>query len=423
MDTITHCILFILCLLLGAFYEGAGVAFLYSFRYREKDKHSSGLQEKVLAGFYRMPGTFLLAARLVTLLSLLAGLAMGHDWLSDVLVQVQTDASLPVELAVWSLLLVVSVMTVFFVPRAVCGRNPDKSLKAMSFLLYMFGILLYPLTRLLSFPARALSRLMGVVLDEKSLSHLLAGKELVESKLRPVLSVEKPDIEEKDMKLFRNALEFSNIRVHDCIVPRTEIVAVELHDSIEELIGSFVKSGKTKIIVYQEDLDHIVGYVHSSEMFRVSAREDWTKSIRQIPIVPESMTAQKMMQIFMQQKKSIAVVADEFGGTSGIISLEDLVEEIFGDIEDEHDTITYTARKIGEHEYLLSARLEIEKVNEQFNLSLPESDDYLTVGGFILYHHQAFPKSGEVVTIGCFSFSIIKTSISKIELVKLKVMG
>lgn len=421
MDTITLCILFILCLLLNAFYEGAGIAFIYSFKYREKDKNDTSVSKKVLADFYRKPGIFLLTARLISLLSLLSGLIIGHQWLTRLFTFIGVGISLPIEITVWLLLLAVFVITGFFVPRIICGRNPDKSLKSMSFLLYMLSILLFPVTRLLLLPAKGLARLFGICINEKTLSHMLGGKDLMESKPRPAISVEKPDIEEKDLKIFRNALEFSNIRVHDCIVPRTEIVAVELHDSTEELIDTFVKSGKTKIIVYQEDLDHIIGYIHSSEMFRSSARKDWTKSIRQIPIVPESMTAQKMMQIFMQQKKSIAVVADEFGGTSGIISLEDLVEEIFGDIEDEHDIVTYTARKLNDHEYLLSARLEIEKVNEQFGLTLPESDEYLTIGGLILYYHQAFPKLGEVVNIDRFSFSIIKTSISKIELVKLKV--
>jgi putative hemolysin len=185
----------------------------------------------------------------------------------------------------------------------------------------------------------------------------------------------------------------------------------------------FVKSGKTKIIVYKEDLDHIVGYVHSSDMFKSSLRRNWTEHILKIPVVPESMSTLKMMHIFMQNKKSIAVVVDEFGGTSGIISLEDLVEEIFGDIEDEHDVVNYISRQTDEHEYLLSARLEIEKVNEQFGLDLPKSDDYLTIGGLILFHYQNFPKEGQTINIGSFCFTIMKTTTSKIILVKLKVIS
>jgi CBS domain containing-hemolysin-like protein len=162
-----------------------------------------------------------------------------------------------------------------------------------------------------------------------------------------------------------------------------------------------------------------VGYIHSSELFRHA--DDWRKYIRQIPIVPETMSARKLMKIFMQQKKSLAVVVDEFGGTAGIVSMEDLVEEIFGEIEDEHDTTTYIAKKIGENEYILSARLEIERVNELLGLELPESDDYLTVGGLILHSYQSFPKLHEIINIGKFQFKIIKVATTKIELVRLKV--
>jgi len=175
-----------------------------------------------------------------------------------------------------------------------------------------------------------------------------------------------------------------------------------------------------KIIVYQDNIDNIVGYIHSSEMFRNAG--NWKNSIQQIPIVPETMGANKLMKLFMQQKKTLAVVVDEFGGTTGIVSLEDLVEEIFGEIEDEHDTTSYIAKQTEENEYILSARLEIEKVNEMFNLGIPESDDYLTIGGFILNHYQNFPKLHEIVNIGHFQFKIIKLTTTKIELVKLKLI-
>ena len=168
-----------------------------------------------------------------------------------------------------------------------------------------------------------------------------------------------------------------------------------------------------------EDIDHIIGYIHSSEMFRNP--QDWTKSLRPMTFVPETMAASKMMQTLLSQKKSLGVVVDEFGGTSGLISLEDIVEEIFGDIEDEHDSNNYVAKHLENGEYLLSARLEIEKVNELFDLSLPESDDYMTVGGLILHAYQGFPKLNEVVRIGQFEFKIIKNTATKIELVRLKV--
>ena len=236
-------------------------------------------------------------------------------------------------------------------------------------------------------------------------------------------SIENADSEEEldaEVKIFQNALDFSNIKIRDCIVPRTEVVAVDLTTTLEDLKNLFVESGISKIIVYDGNIDNVVGYIHSSEMFRNPV--DWRNNVKDVPIVPETMAAHKLMKLFMQQKKTIAVVVDEFGGTAGIVSLEDLVEEIFGDIEDEHDNTSYVCKQIGEHEYVLSARLEIEKVNETFGLDLPESDDYLTVGGLILNRYQSFPKLHEVIEVDNYQFKIIKVTATKIELVRLKVI-
>jgi CBS domain containing-hemolysin-like protein len=222
-----------------------------------------------------------------------------------------------------------------------------------------------------------------------------------------------------EVKIFQNALDFSNIKIRDCMVPRTEIVSIEYGSPLEDLKLRFIESGISKILVYKESIDNIVGYIHSSEMFR--KHTNWTEGIRQLPFVPETMNANKLMQLFMQQKKSIAVVVDEFGGTAGIVALEDLVEEIFGEIEDEHDTTSYVAKQTGDGEYVFSGRLDIEKANELFPIDLPESDEYQTIGGLILHEYQRFPKVNETITIDEFQFKIIKVTATKIELVKLKV--
>ena len=242
----------------------------------------------------------------------------------------------------------------------------------------------------------------------------------IEAGETPQEALKREIMEELDteVKIFQNALDFSNIKIRDCIVPRTEVVAVDLTTSLDELKNRFIESGISKIIVYDGNIDNVVGYIHSSEMFR--APKDWHDNVKDVPIVPETMSAHKLMKLFMLQKKTIAVVVDEFGGTSGIVSLEDLVEEIFGDIED--DNTSYISKKIDENEYVLSARLEIEKVNEMFGLDLPESDDYLTVGGLILSQYQSFPKLHELVRVGRYEFKIIKVTATKIELVRLKVM-
>ena len=222
-----------------------------------------------------------------------------------------------------------------------------------------------------------------------------------------------------EVKIFQNALDFSNLRIRDCMVHRTEIEAVDKTTSAEELMRVFVETGYSKIIVYEDTIDNIIGYIHSSEMFKRTTT--WQDNIVKMPFVPESMQAQRLMEQFLQQKKSLAVVVDEFGGTAGIISLEDIVEELFGEIEDEHDIDDYIAKRNDDGTYLFSARLEIERVNETFNLNLPLSDEYQTLAGLILYHYKNFPKMHEVIRIGRFQFKITKVESNKIELVTLKI--
>lgn len=229
---------------------------------------------------------------------------------------------------------------------------------------------------------------------------------------------EKSDME-MEVKMLQNALDFSNIRLRDCIVPRTEIVACDTDASVDELKSKFIETGLSKIVIYNENIDDVIGYLHSSELFKNP--DDWKQYIQTVPIVPETMAANKLMKLLMQDKKSMAIVVDEFGGTSGIVTLEDLVEEIFGEIEDEHDTKSHIAKKLAEDEYLLSGRIEIDAVNEEFELELPESDEYVTVAGFILHFHQKFPKLNETVIIGKYTFKIVKVTATKIELVRMKV--
>ena len=215
-------------------------------------------------------------------------------------------------------------------------------------------------------------------------------------------------------------MDFSTLRIRECMIPRAEIVAVDIDGATEQdLISLFIETGLSKIVVYRGNIDNIVGYIHSSEMFKQA--EDWRTYIKPILLVPETMAAQKLMKSMMHQKKSIAVVVDEFGGTAGVITLEDLVEEIFGDIEDEHDTLNYVARKIGENTYEFSGRVEIEKINELFGIGLPESDEYMTIAGYILYHYKTIPKQGEIVEIENYKFEILKGNRTKIELVRMKI--
>jgi CBS domain containing-hemolysin-like protein len=189
--------------------------------------------------------------------------------------------------------------------------------------------------------------------------------------------------------------------------------------TVATLKQTFIETGLSKIVIYKEDIDNIVGYIHASEMFQ--HQKDWKKHIKQIPIVPENMAAQKLMRIFMQQKKSIAVVVDEFGGTAGIVTLEDIMEQIFGDIEDEHDVKGHKAEKTGDNEYLFEGRVEVEEANRLFDLNIPLSDDYTTIAGYILHVHQHFPKLNEVIRMDKYTFKCVKVTNNRIELVKMHV--
>jgi CBS domain containing-hemolysin-like protein len=304
-----------------------------------------------------------------------------------------------------------------FIPKTIARINPNVFLSVFAIPLYILYILLYPVSKFISALAGIILRIFGIKLS--LIKEKTFGREDLGYFIQKTIE-ESPENAELDqeVRLFQNAMEFSSVKVRDCMIPRTEIVALEKEATINDLIALFVKTGISKIVVFQDDIDNIVGYIHSSELF--TRPDDWTKSINSLPFVPENMAANKLMKNMLAEKKSMAAVVDEFGGTSGIITLEDLVEEIFGEIEDEHDTKLFVAKKINEDEYVFSGRMEIDRVNEEFDLDIPESDEYMTIAGYILHHYQNFPQPNEIVSIGRFNFKIIKVTHTKIELVRLK---
>ena len=314
---------------------------------------------------------------------------------------------------------IVIIFTGEFIPKALFRINPNRSLKRFALITYPIYILLYPLSRFTSICSTLLLRLTGIKIKDETRDTTFSKTELNNLILSSIESAGDEETIDNDVRIFQNALDFSNIKVRDCLVPRTEIEAVEYNTPLEELKSVFIESGHSKIVVYRDNIDDIIGYIHSSELFRLGKK--WQQKICKMPVVPETLSAQKLMRTLMQQKKSLAVVLDEFGGTSGIVSLEDLVEEIIGEIEDEHDNQNLVAKSLGNNEYILSGRLEIERINELFDLKIPESDEYQTLGGFILSHHQRFPQLNEVINIGKYKIRPIKQRSTKIELVKLSV--
>ena len=314
---------------------------------------------------------------------------------------------------------IVIIFTGEFIPKALFRIDPNSALKRFALITYPIYIILYPFSRFTTICSCLILRLFNIRIKDEARDTTFSKTELNNLIQSSIENADEEQNIDNDVRIFQNALDFSSIKVRDCFVPRTEIEAVEINTPLEDLKSVFIESGHSKIVVFQENIDNIVGYIHSSELFRLGKK--WQQKICKMPYVPETLSAQKLMRTLMQQKKSLAVVIDEFGGTSGIISLEDLVEEIIGEIEDEHDNQNLVAKSIGDNEYVLSGRLEIERINEMFDLDIPESDDYQTLGGFILAHHQRFPQLNETISIGKFRIRAIKLRSTKIELVKLSI--
>ena len=404
----------------SAFFSGKEIAFVSVDKLRFEMDRKGGVSSRILSLFFRNPNDFISTMLVGNNIALVIyGILMAQiigdnllaGWITNhfVMVLVQTVIST-----------LIILVTGEFLPKTLFKINPNLALNVCAVPLFICYVVLYPISKFSSGVSYLFLRLFGMKVNKEASAKAFGKVDLDYFVQSSIDNAESEETLDTEVKIFQNALDFSAVKIRDCIVPRTEVVAVALDTSLEELKGRFVESGISKIIVYDGNIDNVVGYIHSSEMFR--SPKDWRDHVKEVPIVPETMAAHKLMKLFMQQKKTIAVVVDEFGGTSGIVSLEDLVEEIFGDIEDEHDNTSYICKQIGEHEYVLSARLEIEKVNETFNLELPESDDYLTVGGLILNQYQSFPKLHELVSVDKYQFKIIKVTATKIELVRLKVM-
>ncbi len=404
---------------LSAFFSGMEIAFVSSNRMlAEMDREGNGIAKKIISKFYNHPNGFV-STMLVgnNIVLVVYGILVARLFDSTIFSSLDDGMKVTADTLLSTLVI---LFTGEFLPKILFKNNANRLLSVFSVPAYLFYILLWPISRFSTLMSKCLLRIVGIRMEAEADDEGFSKVDLdylVQSSIENAHSDEEIN---EEVKIFQNALDFSDCKVRDCMVPRTEVNAVDVNDcTVDELMQKFVESGNSKIIVYEGDIDHIIGYIHSSEMFR--NRDNWRQCVCKMPFVPETMAAQKLMHIFLQQKKSLGVVVDEFGGTSGIVSLEDIVEEIFGDIEDEHDSTKYIATQVGDNEYMLSARLEIDKVNELFDLGLPESDDYMTIGGYILHEYQSFPKLNEVITIGRYEFRIIKSTMTKIELVKLKV--
>lgn len=410
-------IFLILSLCFSAFFSGMEIAFVSSNKLRfELESKEKSITAKVMRFFYKHPQQYITTMLVGNNICLVVFSMLMAEWLEPSFrLFVQEDLLISLLQSIVATVIVLFIGEFF--PKTIFRLNPNLWLNIFSPFLFVIYVLLYPITILATWISVGGLRLFGVKLDDKVDDITFSRTDLMYLLQESYDSQETIEDVEAEVKIFQNALDFSKIKLRDCYIPRTEIVALPDTSAVEELRTRFIETGLSKILIYTKDIDHIIGYIHSSEMF--NHKEEWKKHINQVPIVPENMAAQRLMKMFMQEKKSIAVVVDEFGGTAGIVTLEDIMEEIFGDIKDEHDLREYVAKKINDNEFVLSGRLEVEKVNEQFGLDLPESDQYETIAGLILEHCGHFPKVNEVIRVRKFTFKCVKMADNRIELVKL----
>jgi CBS domain containing-hemolysin-like protein len=415
-------------MIFSAFFSGMEIAFVSSNRLlAEMDREKNGLAQKAIALFYQHPNNFVSTMLVGNNIALVIyGILFAKIFDATLFYPLSDGLRVTADTLLSTL---VVLFTGEFIPKTIFKNNPNTMLTFFAVPAYVCYVVLYPIARFATLLSKGLLRIIGIRMNKNVEEREFTKVDLDYLVQTSIDNADNQDDIGEEVKIFQNALDFSETKVRDCMVPRTEIDAVEDTATLETLKQVLIESGHSKIIVYHEDIDHVVGYIHSSDMFRIpaDAAPDALLStlkpdlVRSISFVPETMLASKSMKMLMQQKRSLAVVVDEFGGTSGLVSLEDVMEEITGEIEDEHDNHKYVAKQIGDREYIISARLEIEKVNELFGLSLPESDEYMTLGGLILHEYQSFPKLNEIIQIGNFEFKIIKNTATKIELVRLKV--
>lgn len=308
-----------------------------------------------------------------------------------------------------------------FVPKTVFRINPNGMLRLFALPVALIYIVLYPISLFTSWLARGLMRVLGISNPQPEVNSITIDQ--LDDYLQQTIEDQKgKETVENEVKIFRNAIDFKDTHISDCMTPRNEIVAVDMDlTANEQLLNMFVTTGLSKIVVYKEDIDNVIGYIHVAEL--LDANAEWRERIKPVIYTPETMLANKMMRRLMSEKKSMAIVVDEFGGTCGLVTLEDLVEEIFGEIEDEHDRQKLVARRIDDASFEFSGRVEIEHINDEFDLDIKESDSYHTIAGYILDNTESLPTQGDVFDLNGLRFTILKMSATRIELVRLDIVA
>lgn len=406
----------LICLLLSAFFSGMEIAFLTSNKLRiEIDKSKKGVTQALIDLFISHSGMYIT--------TLLVGnnvvMVIYGIFMSDLLVKqfeflhLSIGVELFVETVVSTLIILVFAE---FLPKTVFRLRANLFLKLFSVPVFLFYLLFFPLSYFSVWLGGWLLRIFtGRKLGHKEPNRAF-GKVDLNNLIEEGEANTRQEEEMHEIKLFRNALDFSEVKLRECIVPRPDVVALSIDSSIEELTQLFIDTGLSRILIYKESIDDIIGYVHISALFKEPPTI--VKALSRVLIVPETMPAQRLLNLFIRDQKSVAVVVDEFGITAGIVTIEDIMEEIFGEIEDEHDHLNLKEVKISEQEYIFSGRLEVDYLNEKYNLDLEEREEYETLAGLVLYFNQSIPQEGETIVVNDLTFKILSVKNARIEEIK-----
>lgn len=411
----------VLTIVLSAYFSGMEIAFVTANKLRiELDRKQGVFGSKTIKLFTDSPGQFIATMLIGNNIAIVVyGL-----FFSRLLTPLLTP-HLGSELLVLILNTIISTAIILlvaeFLPKTVFIISPNFFLKALSIPTRFFYFLFYPISKFTLAASNLFIRIIfGVKGDKKEQENLVFSKVDIDHFVnQSKQSNEDAAPYHHNIRIFQNALDFSSVKLRECMVPRTEIDAMESGKSIDELKERFIETGHSRILVYQESIDNIIGYFELKDIFRDPP--DIMSCVRKVAIVPETMTANKLLKLFFDEKKYVALVVDEFGGTSGMVTIEDILEEIVGDIEDEHDINEFTEKVISPSEYIFSGRLEIDYLNEKYHLDLPEEDDYETLAGMILYYHGSIPVNNEVIRVKKYIIKILRVTATRLELVNMKI--
>ena len=413
----------ILAMLFSAFFSGVEMAFVSSNKlYFELKAKQNILSAKIIAHFNQSPSQFIGTMLIGNTLSLVAYGIFMEEFLHElILANFPVITSQILARLIASIVATVIILTTSeFTPKSIFLLNPDAILEFLAIPIWIINTLMFPLVWLtVGLSKWFITRVLRLSYSEEKPAFGLTDLNHYLQNLNRKISTEEEN--EVDTKIFHNALEFKQVKVRDCMIPRTEITAIEIEEGIEGLKKVFIESGHSKVLVYKETLEEVVGYCHSLALFKKP--KDIQSILTSIPIVPEAMPANDLMLKFSKERKSLAIVVDEFGSTSGLVSMEDVMEQIFGEIQDEFDdTEDWVEKRIDDYTFLLSGRHEIDYLNEKYNWNLPEGD-YETLGGMLIHLYEDIPAVNEVITLGAFQFQIITITDARIDTVKLIISG